>query len=147
MKALYVLYDEECAFCRRCRDWLGAQPQLVRLQFTSFQSTRARTLFPSLGSLQPGEQLVVISDEGAVYRGPHAWIICLWALHDYREHAFCLANPLLLPFAGIACQLLSQNRGRISRWLLNDDPSESARILAVHRSQPRGRNACSGDAA
>jgi len=52
--------------------------------------------FPGIDALKPGEQLLVISDEGAVYRGAHAWIMCLWALENYREHAQRLAHPALL---------------------------------------------------
>jgi hypothetical protein len=61
--------------------------------------------------------LVIVSDDGAVYRDAHAWIMCLYALQDYREWSLRLAQPALLPLARKGFSLLSRNRGRISRWL------------------------------
>ena len=59
----------------------------------------------------------MVSDEGGVYRGGHAWIMCLYALEDYREWADRLASPALLPLARQGFAMLSKQRGRISRWL------------------------------
>ena len=55
------------------------------LVFTAFQSEEAQRRFSGIDALKPGEQLVVISDEGAVYRGANAWIMCLWALENYSR--------------------------------------------------------------
>ena len=99
MKCLYVLFDADCELCVRCRNWLAQQPAFVPLVFIAFQSDEAQRRFPGIDALKPGEQLLVISDEGAVYRGAHAWIMCLWALENYREHAQRLAHPALLPLA------------------------------------------------
>ena len=87
MKCLYVLFDADCELCVRCRNWLAQQPAFVPLVFMAFQSDEAQRRFPGIDALKPDEQLLVISDEGAVYRGAHAWIMCLWALENYREHA------------------------------------------------------------
>jgi predicted DCC family thiol-disulfide oxidoreductase YuxK len=92
MKCLYVLFDADCEICVRCRNWL------------------AQHRFPGIDALKPGEQLLVISDEGAVYRGAHAWIMCLWALENHREHAQRLTHPALLPLAKAVCEFLSRNR-------------------------------------
>ena len=78
--------------------------------FIGFQSDEARRRFPSIDALEPSEQLLVISDDGDVYRGAHAWIMCLWALENYREHAQRLAHPALLPLAKGICEMLSRNR-------------------------------------
>jgi hypothetical protein len=56
------------------------QPALVPLSFVALQSDEAKLRFPGIETLRPNEQLLVISDDGAVYRGAHAWIMCLWAL-------------------------------------------------------------------
>jgi predicted DCC family thiol-disulfide oxidoreductase YuxK len=117
MKRLYVLFDGECSLCGRCREWLARQPALLELVFLSFQSAEVARRFPTIAGLHPEEQLLVVTDEGGVYRGPQAWIMCLYALRDYREWSQRLAHPALLPWARRACELLSENRFRVSRWL------------------------------
>ena len=72
MKCLYVLFDADCELCVRCGNWLAQQPAFVPLVFIAFQSDEAQRRFPGIDGLKPGEQLLVISDEGAVYRGAHA---------------------------------------------------------------------------
>jgi predicted DCC family thiol-disulfide oxidoreductase YuxK len=117
MKRLYVLFDGECSLCGRCRTWLARQPAFLELRFLPFQSPEVADRFPGIEALHPEEQLLVVSDEGGVYRGPQAWIMCLYALRDYRELSLRLAHPALLPFARRFCELLSENRFRMSRWL------------------------------
>ena len=41
----------------------------------------------------------------------------LYALRDYREWSQRLAHPALLPWARRVCELLSENRLQMSRWL------------------------------
>ena len=122
MKALYVLYDGECGLCRSCRDWLSRQPAFVELRFIAMQSPEVARRFPGLEKLGLGEELVVVSDEGAVYRGASAWIMCLYALVDYREWSERLAHPALLPLARQACLLVSKNRLRLSNWFFRGKP-------------------------
>jgi hypothetical protein len=43
--------------------------------------------------------------------------MCLYALRDYREWSQRLAHPALLPWARRVCELLSENRLQMSRWL------------------------------
>jgi hypothetical protein len=87
MKCLYVLFDADCELCVRCRNWLAQQPAFMSLVFVAFQSGGAQRRFPGIGTLEPAEHLLAISDQGAVYRGAHAWITCIWALQKYRQHA------------------------------------------------------------
>ncbi len=141
MKRLYVLFDAQCELCVRCRNWLMKQPAFVPLLFIAFQSTDAQRWFPGIGALQPNEQLLVISEDGSVYRGPHAWIMCLWALQNYREHAQRMAHPILLPFARIVCELLSRNRFFLSDALFRQEPQNTARLLTAHH--PRQQASCS----
>ena len=116
MKRLYVLFDGECSLCGRCRTWLARQPAFLELCFLPFQSPEIAERFPGVLGLHPEEQLLVVSDEGGVYRGPQAWIMCLYALRDYRELSLRLAHPALLPSARRFCELLSEHRFRVSRW-------------------------------
>jgi hypothetical protein len=118
----------------RCRNWLMKQPAFVSLVFIALQSHEAQRRFPGIDALKPGEQLLVISDEGAVYRGANAWIMCLLALENYREHAQRLAHPVLLPLAKAACELLSRNRFFLSDILFRQSPETAAHKLAAHYS-------------
>ena len=120
MKCLYVLYDQECSLCLSCGRWLMRQAAFIQLHFIPLQSPEIAQQFPGLkewDGLDLREKLVVVSDEGAVYQGQYAWIMCLYALRDYREWAQRLAQPALLPFARRVCELVSKNRLAISRFL------------------------------
>lgn len=128
MKRLYVLYDQECALCQSCRWWLMRQQAFTELYFIPLQSPEIARRFPGLkewDQLDLREKLVVVSDEGAVYQGQYAWIMCLYALRDYREWAHRLAHPTLLPFARRVCEVVSRNRLAISRFL--KEPVEELR--------------------
>ena len=74
--ALTVVYDAGCAFCRRCRDWLAAQPTHVPLRFEAAGG-------------RPGE-LVVVADDGRAWTGPAAFVMCLWATTAYRPVSYRL---------------------------------------------------------
>ena len=117
MKCLFILYDSECHFCRRCRAWLGQQTAFVPLTFIPLQSPEVACRFPGIGRLHPEKEMVVVSDTGDVWQGGSAWVMCLWALREYREWAQRLAHPTLRPFARRACALVSENRYRVSDWL------------------------------
>jgi predicted DCC family thiol-disulfide oxidoreductase YuxK len=131
MKRLYILFDGECSLCGRARTWLARQPAFLELSFLPFQSPEVADRFPGIEALHPEEQLLVVSDEGGVYRGSHAWIMCLYALHDYRELSLRLAHPALLPFARRFCEMLSENRFRVSRWLDRFGANQLAEKMAA----------------
>jgi predicted DCC family thiol-disulfide oxidoreductase YuxK len=132
MKRLYVLFDAECELCVRCRNWLMKQPAFVPLVFIPFQSAEAQRRFPGIDAFNPSEQLLVISGDGELYRGAHAWIMCLWALQNYREHAQRLAHPILLPCAQLVCELLSRNRFFLSDALFRQDAGSAAKTMIAH---------------
>jgi predicted DCC family thiol-disulfide oxidoreductase YuxK len=117
MKRLTVLYDAACGFCVRCRWWLIHQPKFVEMDFCPAGGTEALERFPELSSPGAVEELTVVDDEGGVYRGAHAWLLCLWALVEYRETAEWLSHPALLPLARGAFAMISSNRKKISSWL------------------------------
>jgi predicted DCC family thiol-disulfide oxidoreductase YuxK len=113
MHRLFVLYDAHCALCRRLRAWLEAQDQLTSLAFLAAGSEEARRRFPDMDYQASLEDLTVIADNGAVYRGSKAWIMCLWALRDYRELSFWLASPEWLPVAQRVVTWISAHRTRL----------------------------------
>jgi predicted DCC family thiol-disulfide oxidoreductase YuxK len=134
MKRLYVLFDQECALCQGCRQWLMRQQAFIELHFIPLQSPEIASLFPGLkewDQLDLSEKLVVISDEGAVYQGQNAWIMCLYALCEYREWAQRLAHPVLFPFARRVCEVVSSNRLLISRFLKEPVEELSKKLLAL----------------
>jgi predicted DCC family thiol-disulfide oxidoreductase YuxK len=116
VRSLTVLYDARCGLCSNARRWLEGQPQIVPLELLPADSAEARRRYPTLAETEP-EELVVVSDEGDVYRGSQAWIVCLWALQDYREWSFRFAQPALLPLARGIVEWVSTRRHRLSRAL------------------------------
>jgi predicted DCC family thiol-disulfide oxidoreductase YuxK len=135
IKRLYVLYDAQCGLCQRCRQWLARQPAFVELRFIPLQSPEVTCRFPGIERLNLREQLVVVSDEGAVYQGSHAWIMCLYALREYREWSQRLAHPALLPLARRICELISENRLSLSQWFTNANFDELSDALDAERSE------------
>ena len=131
MERLYVLYDDHCGLCRWARRWAMSQPKFIDLVFISAGSEEAKRRFPSLSNPGPPEELIAVSDDGSVYRDSSAWIMCLYALEDYREWSLRLGQPLLRPLARAAFSLVSTERGRLSRWLHLADEDVAARLSRV----------------
>jgi predicted DCC family thiol-disulfide oxidoreductase YuxK len=96
-------------------EWLTEQPKLVELTLVPVKSDEARHRFPRLDHEPTLNDLTVISDQGAVYFGPKAWLMVLWALARYREWSYRLATPELLPTTRRIVSLISQHRYQISR--------------------------------
>jgi predicted DCC family thiol-disulfide oxidoreductase YuxK len=113
MRALTVLYDTTCDLCRSARVWLEGQPKYVPLTFIPAGSPLAKRRFPEIDAASTLRDLTVIDDQGAVYRGAKAWLMCLWALRDYREQALRLASPTVMPAARRFISMVSRNRRRL----------------------------------
>lgn len=110
MRELTVLYDPQCGLCRRAQAWLLGKPKYLEMVFVPACSDEARSRYPQLNHDLSLADLTVISDAGAVYCGPKAWLMCLWALRQYREWAIRLSSPELLPTAKRVISTISQNR-------------------------------------
>ncbi|MGW1889518.1 thiol-disulfide oxidoreductase DCC family protein [Streptomyces sp. NPDC002004] len=93
VRRLTVLYDAECPLCTFLRDWLVRQPQLVPLELLPAGSADARHRYPELDHAASLAEITVIGDAGQVYRGPAAWVVCLWALREHRPTAHRLSTP------------------------------------------------------
>ena len=117
MRGLTVLFDQDCALCRRARVWMGRQATLLPLQFVPAGSVAARRLFPALDHEATLEDLTVVGDRGEIYRGAKAWLLCLWALRDYREMAIRWSEPGRMEYARRFVAWVSKNRFRMS-WLI-----------------------------
>jgi predicted DCC family thiol-disulfide oxidoreductase YuxK len=113
MKSLTILYDGTCALCVRCRDFLAGSSTFVPLELLSSQSRGARERFGDVPWL--GEELVVVSDDGDVWIGPAAFIVCLWALREWREWSYRLSGEAFAPLAERFFVSLSSNRRSIAK--------------------------------
>jgi predicted DCC family thiol-disulfide oxidoreductase YuxK len=141
VRSLTVLYDARCGLCSNARRWLEGQPQIVPLELLPADSEEARRRYPTLAETEP-EELVVVSDEGDLYRGSPAWIVCLWALQDYREWSFRFARPALLPLARGIVEWISTRRHRLSRALGMMSDQEIALAVSAGRRCDGG---CTGE--
>ena len=120
MRTLTVLYDARCNLCRGIRSWLETQPAYVELEFVPAGSQEARRRFPELDHAVTMEEMTVISDEGAVYVEANAWVMCLWALRDYRAWSLRLSTPDMLPLARRVVVWVARNRFRLGTRTLDD---------------------------
>src|SRR5438552_574942 len=111
---LYVLYDGRCGICAQARRWIQKQAKFVAYDFIPAGSPRTQRLFPELKHDQDPKELVVVTDEGAVYQDNEAWILCLWGLREYRVWSYRFAQEPLRSLARAAWVLLSSNRMRLS---------------------------------
>ena len=120
MDTLTVLYDARCNLCSHLRAWLEAQPAYVQLAFVPVGSLEAQRRFPALDHVATTSELTVISDDGAVYVEAKAFLICLWALRDYRAWSLRLSSPDLIPLARRVVLLVAQNRFRFGSRSLDE---------------------------
>jgi len=114
MRRLTVLYDPDCSLCQRAWIWLNAQRQYVRLEFIPAGSELARSRYPGLDHQATLQELTVIGDGGEVYLGVKAWLICLWALREYRSMALRWSTPERMPTARRFVGWISHNRRRMN---------------------------------
>ena len=117
MNWMAILYDDRCGICSRMRRWVETQATYVPLRFVPLHSPGLDAQFPGVLAFSPDEKLVVIADDGALWKGDSAWITLLWALHSGRELALKLSSPALRPLARKVVTAVSANRLKLSRWL------------------------------
>jgi predicted DCC family thiol-disulfide oxidoreductase YuxK len=116
---LTILFDERCAFCVRCRDWLAAQPCLVEVELLPAGSKAARERYADVPWL--GEELVAVDEHGKVWAGPSAFLVALWATARYRSLSYLLARRGMSGFAERFFICVSKRRSRWSAWLGRPD--------------------------
>ncbi|GGX38549.1 thiol-disulfide oxidoreductase DCC family protein [Streptomyces chryseus] len=98
---LTILYDAQCSLCVHLRNWLLRQRKLVPLALVPAGSAEARRRFPALDHDRTLREITVIGDKGQIYGGPAAWVVCLWALAEYRPKAHWLATPAGAPLVRV----------------------------------------------
>lgn len=109
---LTVLYDEQCGLCRRARDWLLSQPMRVEMELLAAGSPVARKRFGAIPWI--GQDLVVVSDDGRVWRDGSAFLMCLWATRRYRPYSRTLSGTAFKPVANAFFNAISKQRHEIS---------------------------------
>lgn len=142
MNTLFVFYDGKCALCAKCRHWLESQPLYVNLVFLPYQSYKAKKLCPEIDSYDPGKEIVVMADNGDIYQGGAAWIMCLWATRSHREWGMRLASPALLPLAKKVCHLISDKRLILSRLFGKVSDEEIAETVSAEAAQKCESGTC-----
>lgn len=115
MNRLTILYDELCPLCVRCRVWMLGQESYLPLEFIPCGSERARLRYGSVPWL--GAELVVVSDEGDIWVGAAAFLMCLWALPAWRPWSYRLSGPMLAPMAERFFHTVSNRRHAIGALL------------------------------
>ena len=135
IESLTVVYDEQCALCRRCRHWLEMQRTLVPMNFLAAGSPEAQRLYSDLPWL--GADLVVVSGGGDAWVGPSAFLMCLWATDEYRLWSYRLSGRALAPMAERFFHVVSKQRGRIGRRLGDPQcPDGSCKHRGLNNAAP-----------
>jgi predicted DCC family thiol-disulfide oxidoreductase YuxK len=148
MKRLAVLYDMKGGFCVSCRHWLAGQPKFVEMDFLPARSAESARRLPGLEKPGDRDEVIVVGDDGSVWRGAKAFLMCLWALEEYRDWSLTLSRPTLLPLARTAVAIPGSLRKRLSSWLgLRSEESTLATLRTVHIPRCAGEAERSGDAA
>ena len=117
MKKLTVFYDANCGVCASFRHWIGREPAFLAIEFLPYDGRQAAELCPGLLERGADKKIIVMADDGRLWQGAEAWVLCLWALRRWRGWSKQLARPLLLPIAEKVCGLISSNRLTLSRLL------------------------------
>ncbi len=117
-----VIFDSGSELCRDFRDWCGQQPAFVELRFIAADSPRAADLLPASAAAGQSEELTVVADEGTTHSGDSAWLMCLFALREYRSWAGRLAHPSLAPLVRQAIRRFIDSPQLISAWASLPDP-------------------------
>lgn len=144
IQRLTVLYDADCGFCCRCASWMQAQPAHVWIYVIPQGSDEVKERFPALRQL-PKAELTVIDDQGGVYYGDSAWILCLWALREWRPWSYRMASPGLRPLARESFELVSHNRHLMNSML----GLKNERVIAnrMRQALPEEYHRCDGECA
>ncbi len=144
MNALCVLYDETCGFCCSCARWLSTQRQHLPVHCIPRQSPEAREAFGDFDNPLTRPELIVVDDDGGVYRDADAWVVTLWALKGYRGWSTRLAQPMLKPFSRAFFEVISSGRHTLSKLLALDSDVVLQQKLALLDPKPWVKR-CEGD--
>lgn len=106
-----VLWDGECAFCRRSVQWLRAHDRFGKLDFCPFQEA---DLSPQLRAACE-KSIHVIKPSGEILRGGRAALFC-GRFTRWHQLARLLEWPIFLPFVELGYKIVAANRPFFSRF-------------------------------
>lgn len=132
MNTLYILYDDTCPHSLRHREWLAKQGSIVCLRFLPHRAEEVSCRFPGIEVHLTPRDFTTVSDDGQLWTGPAAAVMCLFALEQYREFAERLAHPTLLPYARTALELLSRDVFEMKCLLRRSTHAELAEALRLN---------------
>lgn len=136
MHTLTLFYDARCGLCSRVRQWLSGQPAYVRLDFVPYDSPEAKKRLPAIQHLRADQEIIVMADSGEVWQGAGAWVMCLWALREYRAWSARLATPTMQSAARKVVHWISQNRIGMSRLLRFKSDAELTAVAERDMEEP-----------
>lgn len=129
IQSMEVYYDGRCAMCCTFHEWVHRQQRAYVVSFVAYQSPRAEALFSGVTKLDPERDLIVRTDQAAVFRGEEAWVLCLHSCKNYQNWARRLASPRMLPLARKLCDLIATHRLSLSKMLFNKKDRELLKML------------------
>jgi len=112
---LDIFYDGQCGMCCTFHEWVNEQERAFQVNFIPYQDPQAYDIFPGLKELDPEKEMIVRTDQGELFHGAEAWVLCLFSCEHHQAKARKLGGKMLLPVAIKACNLLAANRKRLSR--------------------------------
>jgi predicted DCC family thiol-disulfide oxidoreductase YuxK len=136
MNTLTLFYDARCGLCSELRKWLIDQPAYVRLEFMPYDAPEAAQRLPGIQHLGADQEIVVMADTGEVWQGAAAWVMCLWALQEYRGWSERLASPALQGLARKLVHWVSRNRIGLSRLLRFRSDAELTAQMERETAEP-----------
>lgn len=137
MNHLTIFYDSKCGLCSRFKSWLEKEPAYVELLFHPYDSLEAERILPGIERYDPEKELLVLADNGDLYRGADSWIMCLWATRNHRLQAARLAQPGIKPLVKRICVVVSSGRHNLSALLhLSADADLASDIAKLEAADP-----------
>jgi len=129
VKKIEVFYDGRCGMCCSFHEWIHRQERAFQIDFVPYQAERAEEVFPGIHTLDPAREMIVRADNGEIYRGAEAWVMCLYSCANHRDMAKRLARPAMLAVAIRVCHLLAANRHGLSKVFFRRKDKEVRKTL------------------
>ncbi len=113
------------------------QAALVDLRFVPCTGEEAKARYGDIPWL--GDELVVVGDELEVWAGPAAFLVCLWALDEWREWSYRLSGTAFAPLAERFFLIVSARRRRFADFFPHDCEGGTCRSSAPHTADRAAR--------
>jgi predicted DCC family thiol-disulfide oxidoreductase YuxK len=119
-----VLWDGDCAFCRRGVRWFEDRDVGERMQMTPYQEAPSPPMTPELAAACD-RALYVVHPDGTMTRAGRAILFMLGAV-GYPRTARVLGWPPLVWLVELGYWLVARNRHIASRLLFTSEADEKA---------------------